>query len=488
MINRIIGIADAYVPSVVAKEIRQGLNGWGFLAQFYGVHAVLAFLTLAQMAVLTQGHEGNFLIERGVFWFMMGAYFLFLVPLMSINAVSSEKQGGTIELIRMTGLGARGVVWGKWAYQALFVLIVGVSVYPYIVLYHFVSGSDVVGESLMLLFLVIGSLVVLGISVGASGYGTNHFKSLVFVAVLLTLFFGGVGIYNNMIRRGTQLLGGEGLLLLLGVGGVLMVFMLEVGAARVGSRVDGHSFVIRLLGLLLLLVPLGLIGLDIFPEFCLAASFVVIIVVPWFALMEAPVMVPGPYRKYVRWGGIGRALGRFLFYPGWATGVVYSSVMLLIFVAGLFTCAHLDLADISRKDAMEMSYVFIAIATIPFQVCLVRAIFQKHETDWAISKVIVVNVALVLSAFGMGIVKVFFGIDLTPWTSFIPSNALIYSFFGAFSHGSDFGAHQFVAALGQFVIALSLILMGQRYWSRYEGLEARALEINRSRATKGRAR
>ncbi|MDQ8182633.1 hypothetical protein [Pelagicoccus sp. SDUM812005] len=484
MIERIVRSIDSYVPSVVAKEIRQGLNGWGFLAQFYGVHAVMAFVTLAQMATLSQGHPNSFLIERGVFWFMLGAYFLFLVPLTSINAISSERQGGTIELIRMTGLGARGIVWGKWAYQALYILLVGVSVLPYIVLYHFVSGSDVVEESLLLLFMMVGSLLILGVSVGASGYGTNHFKSLFFVGILLTLFFGGVGLYHSMLRGGMALLGWEGLILLLGIGGVLMVFMLEVGAARVGSRVDGHSFVLRFLGLMMLLVPMGLILLDFFPEFCLAASMVAVLVVPWFALMDGPVMVPGPYRRYVRFGRIGRWAGRYLFYPGWVSGAVYAAILLLLFNVGLFVAAEFDLADISMKDAKEISYVMSALATIPFQVCLVRALFQKHETDWAVSKVVVINVGLVLMAFAFGVVKVYFGVDVTPWTSFLPSSAIIYAFFGAINTGAgNFEAHQYVSAIGQFVVVVLVLLAGQRYWSRYDALEAKAAEINRSRSS-----
>ncbi len=483
MIDRIARRIDSYVPSVVTKEIRQGLNGWGFLAQFYGVHAVMAFVTLAQMATLSQGLQSHFFFGRGVFWVMLEAYFIFLVPLMSINAISSEKQGGTIELIRMTGLGARGVVWGKWAYQALFILMVGVSVFPYIILYHFVSGSDLMGESSMLLFLIVGSLIVLGVSVGASGYGTNHFKSLVFVGVLLALFFGGVGLYNSMLRGGASPLGWKGLVLLLSVGGALMVFMLEVGAAHVGSRVDGHSFVLRLLGLLLLLMPMALIAFDFFAEFCLGAIIVTIIVVPWFALMSGPVMVPGPYRRYVRFGAIGRWAGRFLFYPGWVSGAIYAAVLLALFIAGLFGAAAFDLADISMKDAGEMSYVFCALATIPFQVCLVRALVQKDETDLALSKVIVINIALVLIAFGFGVVKVYFGFDMTPWTSFVPSSAIIYAFFGAFNSGSDlFGAHQLIAGIGQFVVVLMVILMGQRYWDRYDQLEAKAAEIDRERS------
>lgn len=480
MISRIAESLDGFLPSVLVKEVRQGLNSWGFLAQFFGVHAVLAFMTLAQMASLSEGGDGGFGIERGVFWFLVGGYFLFVVPLMSINAVSSEKQGGTIELIRMTGLGPRGVVWGKWLYQAIFIVMVATSVYPYVVIYHFVSGSDVMEESLMLLFLMLGSLILLGISVGASGFGTNNIKSLIFLIVLVILFAGGMGVYRDVRRSSMNLLSIEGLFMVIGIGVPFMLFMLEAAAARVGSRVDGFSFVSRLIGLLLFIVPTTLLYLDIFPEFCLVICFLIVILVPWFALMGAPIMVAGPYRRYQRFGELGKWLGRFFFYPGWVSGTPYATVIVVIFAGIVLGQAWYPTAISKNGELEEMLYVMTSLAMFPFQLCLVRALFQKHETDWALSKVLSVHIGLLLFAFGLGFLKVYFGINLTPWFSFIPSNAFIFSFFGAFSSsgGLDFVTHQLFAYIGHVSIIVALMLLGQRYWFRYAELEARAAVLN----------
>lgn len=485
MIAKLVSALDSVIPSVMVKEIRQGLNSWAFLAQFFGVHAVLAFMTLAQMASLAQSDGMGFNLARGAFWFLMGAFFLFVVPLMSINAVSSEKQGGTIELIRMTGLGPRGVVWGKWAYQAVFIVMVATSIYPYIVLYHLVSGSDLMEETLQLVFIALGSLLFLGISVGASGFGTNIFKVLIFLGVLFLLFSGGVSLYGTVRRSGLSLLSSEGIALVLGIGVPLMLFMLETASARIGSRLDGFSFAIRTLGFTMLVIPAVLMNLKVFPEVCFVFCILVVIVVPWFALMGAPVLSPGPYRRYLRFGRLGKFLGRFLFYPGWVSGTLYASALILVFVVILLLQLENSSFGISKKDIEQMLYVFTSIAMLPFQICLIRVFFQKDETDWALPKVIGINVGLLLFAFGLGVLKVYFGFNMTPWFSFIPSNAVVFIFFGAFE-GVDpnFATHQLFAYIGHMVVVLCLLLLGQRYWGRYAELEAKAAAINQGSAKK----
>lgn len=485
MIAKFERALDSVIPSVLVKEIRQGLNSWAFLAQFFGVHAVLAFMTLAQMASLAQSDGTGLSIARGAFWFVGGAYFLFVVPLMSINAVSSEKQGGTIELIRMTGMGPRGVVWGKWAYQAIFVVMVATSIYPYVVLYHFVSGSDLMEESLLLVFLALGSLIFLGISVGASGFGANIFKVLIFLGVLFFLFSGGVSLFGTARRSGLSLLSYEGIVLALGIGAPLMLFMLEAASARIGSRIDGFSFTIRMLGFSMLVIPAILMNLKIFPEVCFVFCILVVIVVPWFALMGAPVLSPGPYRRYQRFGAFGKFMGRFLFYPGWVSGTLYASALILIFAVILLLQYEYSSFGISKREIEQMLYVFTSVGMLPFQVCLIRAYFQKDETDWALPKVIGINVGLLLFAFGLGVLKVYFGINMTHWFSFIPSNAVVFTFFGAFDRvGSDFTTQQLFAYIGHLMVVLFLLLLGQRYWGLYADLEAKAAAINEGKANK----
>jgi len=262
-----------------------------------------------------------------------------------------------------------------------------------------------------------------------------------------------------------------------------MLFMMEAGVGLVASRVEGHSFGVRLAGLLFLVVPSVLLAMDIFAEFHLVVILVAMIVVPWFVLMGSPVLVPGPYRKYARFGVIGRFAGRYLFYPGWVSGTPYVATIVVYGVLAIVLQGDSGNADLSKNDVLEMSYVFSALAMLPAQLCLVKALFQQHETDWAIAKVINVNIGLILLAFALGVAKVYFWLDLTLWTSFIPSSALIYAFFGAMDEKSVLEGHLLVSALGYLGIIIVLMFVGGRYSGRYQELESRAREIDQRKAT-----
>ena len=463
---------DGILPPVLVKEVRQGLNRSGFLIQFYMLHVVLGLITIGQMAY-EKGNSHRGIMElfesREVFWTLFALYLILVVPLSCINALSDEEGGRTLELMQVTGMRARRIVWGKFSYQLLFIAMIGVSTLPYVVSYHLTQGSDLAVELQMLGIAVGLSSLISGLVVGFSAFGSNRIKPLLFIVALFFIFIILVSAGSTRHITGGRI----PLVHFVWVFGsfflLVLLYAMELGAMRIGSTIDKRVVVTRILGLLLLVVPASFAAAGVLVEVNRVLMSIAVVLLPWHAMLTSPSRLPGTYLPFAQRGFLVSRLGRLLLYPGWYTGTIYCVLLAMTYV---FVCLPLSGA---RHDMQEAGYVVCALIGIPMQFRLFAQWLPSKDGKTPVAKVVVVNLLLVLLGFGFGAYGGFTGSYPLSYLSFLPSNALLSVFFDLTRKGS-FSLMALLAYGGQLGIVISLLLSGRGIWKDYVRLEARARE------------
>lgn len=321
---------------IIVKELRQGLRTRTFVALFIGIQALMMIVVL--VSLLSAGAGNNSSGGTGFFWALIGIPVLLVMPLRGLGVVSNEIKANTLELVLLTRLSARRIILGKWlaivAQTAIFVC----AVLPYVVLRYFLGGINLADELIILALMMVASTVFTAMAVGVSPYQNRLTKVLLWIGILigaqmiLPLFF-FVGIARGVMPT-LPLDGWVSIFAVLALGGLVVMLMLEVGAARIAPEAENHALSQRILAAAMLIPPIILVALGS-PMAPVIAFLAVALIIPTIAVSvcETVRWNPGIYRKFARRGWIGRLAGRFLT-PGWAAGTNYVLVMLVL-VAGL---------------------------------------------------------------------------------------------------------------------------------------------------------
>ncbi len=360
--------ADWLSPMLV-KELRQGVRTRVFvflfiLLQVFMLLDLVLSLLIASTGIATS--EGTFL-----FWLMVAVPTLLIIPLGGLNAVGSEIRGNTLELIFLTRLTAFRIVVGKWF--ALFAqsLLLVCAVLPYLVLRYFMGGVNLASELLLLGAMLAGSALLIAVATGLSAFPTRIVRPLTAVVSVLA-FFLGVDIFGGFYMRGLSASSLPDLVqvsMALICAAILILLMLDVGAARIAPPAENHSAAMRLLASVGLLVAVGAQAFSRrFAGVTVGAAIVAFIVCA-VAVCEQPRAIPSLYRPFARWGWPGRIAGRF-FYPGWNTGLLYGLAMFAAF-GGLLT----DEKVFDRGDGLARYIALLGTLLLP--VALARTVFRR---------------------------------------------------------------------------------------------------------------
>ncbi len=321
--------ADWLSPMLV-KELRQGVRTRVFVFLFILLQVFMLLDLVLSLIVAAAGEsasDGSYF-----FWFMVSVPTLLILPASGLGAVGSEIRGNTLELIFLTRLTAFRIVVGKWC--ALFVqsLLLVCAVLPYLVLRYFIGGVNLANELLLLGAMLLGSALLIGLATGLSAFPARVVRPLAVVGGLVAFYIGAAFFFGGFVRgRMTSSLpdlASIGTVLVCSV--ILLLLMLEAGAARIAPPAENHSGVMRLLACAGLLVALVAHLYSPRSDDVLFGAFVVAVVVCTVAVCEQPRAIPSLYRPFTRWGWLGRLAGRF-FYPGWHTGVLYTLAMFAVF-------------------------------------------------------------------------------------------------------------------------------------------------------------
>lgn len=312
----------AWVSPMLVKELRQGIQSGAFAWTFMGLQAVM-FLVVATM--LAAGDDAVRSVEQLV-WVPVTLAVAIVVPLRGLAAVSSERVGNNLDLVRLTHLSATRIVVGKWLAIVAQSVLLATAVLPHLVLRYFFGGVNVARDLVGFAWMLGTAAVVAAAAVAASTRPVRERIGLVFVSLLL-----GNGLLQALFgfRMGG---GGVPLPAALGValGCLYTAILLEYAAAAIAAPAENHAA--RKRGLALVIVTAWVVAACVAGRgtfwAVVAATIVPLVVIAAEALCERPSMLASVHAAFARRGAAGR-LAAFALAPGWATGVVFVTLAAL---------------------------------------------------------------------------------------------------------------------------------------------------------------
>ena len=234
----------AWLSPMVVKELRQGVQAGSFAWTFIGLQAVM-FLALS-WAIANVGPDAARNLVNGLFWPPVAVGILLLLPLRGLGAISSERIGNNLDLVRLTRLSATKIVLGKWLAIMAQVVLLTAAILPYLVLRYFFGGVNVIQDLEIIGWLLAGSMAVTAAALALSTLPVWVRIAAAVLAVPNTITF--VGLFGG---RGSPIgfTGGVERFRLLAVLVLYTVVLLEYTASRIAPVAENHALQKRSLAL-----------------------------------------------------------------------------------------------------------------------------------------------------------------------------------------------------------------------------------------------
>ncbi len=365
-----------WLSPIVVKELRQGMRSRVFVGAFLLLQALMIFCV-----VLGVGFYDDMDADYDwMFWVMIGVPLLCLIPLRGFGTLGGEIKENTLELLYLTRLSAWRITIGKWSALVLQTLLLVFSVLPYTVLRYFLGGVNLLTDLQVLGIMFLGSALLTALTVGISPFMQTPLKK-----GLVTF---GVGLFFWLviaILEELNLFGGSGmsmsmslnlLYLSLPVFGLLLLLMLGMGAKQIAPPAENHAARIRMLGIIILSTLFGLFHLGMEDWFVGALGALILLPICVCAMCEDVIKIPSIYLPYVKRGIVGKVAGRF-FYPGWPSGVLFTSLIIAIAAGLCLTIPGIrSKANIISTEELLVLMAFIGGIFMP--VALIKTFFDKR--------------------------------------------------------------------------------------------------------------
>jgi len=189
------GLDDRLNP-VVVKDLRQGLRTGGFVFSFVAVQVCMTILFLISLSNALIGRS-NRMISMWM-WVVLGIILFIYYPLQAFSTLRRERKLNTLELMLMTPLGSRRVIYGKWFALLAQLLVILCGLLPYLILRYYLGGVEIHHDLFALLTLFGLSATAMALAIGFSAYlWSEIIIGLLFIVgmslplfCLVTLLFG----------------------------------------------------------------------------------------------------------------------------------------------------------------------------------------------------------------------------------------------------------------------------------------------------------
>jgi hypothetical protein len=318
-----------WLSPMLVKELRQGIQSGAFAWTFIGLQAVM-FLVMA--TALAGGVAAGRDATAWTFWLPVAVAVAVVIPLRGLGAVASEKTGNNLDLVRLTHLSATRIVVGKWLAIVAQSALLATAALPYLVLRYFFGGVNVVADLVAFGWLLAAAMLVAAAAVAAS---TRSVRERVGVVILL-FFFGNGALQAMFFSFGI----GAGIrfppLVGLALVGLYIVIFLEHAASVIAPPAENHAGRKRIIGLAIAAawVGAGLFGGRNLFWIVAGGTIVPLVAMAVEALCERPSRLDSIHAPFARRGSLG-GLAALVFTPGWATGLVFASVVAAACLAGV---------------------------------------------------------------------------------------------------------------------------------------------------------
>jgi len=360
--------ADWLSPMLV-KELRQGMRSRTFSATFFTTQGLMilgvVFSVLASAGMENAQGFNSFL--SGLFWFMIGLPLLALMPFRGFGALSSEMKANTLELVFLSRLNARRILFGKWFAIITQTLLLITSILPYVVLRYFMGGVDLLLEVQALVLLVIVSALLTAGAIALSPFQSKLLRVFFVIGMIICLQYGLIFLMmaasGGMGGGGTSLFGDWKFdVFLAAYAPAFAVLSLEIAAHRIAPQAESHALIKRLVGVWVLLCTAALAPLNLHWQVALASGFLVLLLTV-DTLAESVPRVRSVYLGFLARGLPGRVAMLF-FAPGWPSGSIF---LLALFSAGAGALFFSRLMDSSQE---VLTYVAFCAALVFPAACI----------------------------------------------------------------------------------------------------------------------
>jgi hypothetical protein len=346
-----------WLPPMLVKEMRQGVQSGGFFWTFLVFQAAL-FLIFSLQVLVVEASPGAMQAFTGLFW---------LVPLRGLGAIGGERQGNALDLLQITRLSATRIVVGKWAALVAQSCLVAATLLPYLVVRYYFGGVDVLAELQWLGWILAAAAVAAAAAIALSTLPV-WLRIGVGIALCGAVFFALAVILDGPLGR--SLAGGFGWPVAAGLLATLAIYTLaclEFAAARIAPPAENHALRQRLLALVVAAAwPLvGWLGTRE------AAGVTFVATAPLLVATAVATLVERPSRVRTLFSGFRRAGGRLaasVFAPGWASGLVFLAVVAAACVAGWLGFVTRFLPADERPVAIALAALAAAAIVCPLPV------------------------------------------------------------------------------------------------------------------------
>lgn len=353
-----------WLSPILVKELRQGLKTKMFITTFILIQVVMILITGLQLLEVSHGGSGSGKGFSAFFAAFLWIPLLILMPARGLTAVSEELKVNTLDLVQLTHLTAFRIVLGKWVALVAQTILVVTAILPYAVLRYFFGEVDIIADLAIIGSLLLSSMVL---TAGALALSSAHIA--VRILIVLGLFVAMI-VMGAVIFEGARFLShspSSYVLWMQPVVAVLHVYLLlEIAASRIAPVSENHSGRKRLVVLFMGAVGVGFAwfgeehaALTWCSSCALATGWVML-----EALCERTPPVPSLYSSFARRGFLGRLAGRLL-YPGWASGLVFTVILVgMVFAIGAGMMQRfrpLGFADYLRESLLMYPVIFTAI-------------------------------------------------------------------------------------------------------------------------------
>jgi hypothetical protein len=326
------------ISPMVVKELRQGLRSPIFVWAFIAMHVILALI------VVSSTEANNKTSASLVFWWAVLVPIVYLLPLRGFNALTDEIRLNTLDTLVMTRLTSWRITYGKWVAVASQILLLGITVLPYLIIRYFGGGMDLWLEIRFLFHYIMLGMILTALLVGFS-----WLKSFL-LRTILTLGCGmgitGLAAFTSFeilsrqsydYTHNIQPVEGSITAAYYLLGAYLIFFLLDFAAAQIAPLAENRSTLRRVVTLLILGISLGLSYVSLpYAAGGLVIQIGIVALAGIDAATEHPRQLTILTRPFVQRGWLGRLAGRFL-YPGWHAGIYFFVILLLFPLATSFT-------------------------------------------------------------------------------------------------------------------------------------------------------
>ena len=246
--------ASDWANPILVKETRQALKSKQFVITFMLLLVASWLISVFGMLnagdAIEYGSTGRTFF--GMYYFVLATAVFFVVPFGAFRSLLTEREQNTFELLSITTLTPRQIVWGKLFSALVQVFIYYSAIAPFIAFTSLLQGFDVAQVAFVLIMSLLWALALAMLSLMLSTIGRQRqWQTMMSMVALLGLLFGlmmvfsviGFALSQPIPFDDAEFWWGLGLSLTAGVS--FLVLAQQITTAQLTFESDNRSTAIR---------------------------------------------------------------------------------------------------------------------------------------------------------------------------------------------------------------------------------------------------